>query len=93
MTQLHNVRVPPAMLARMESARDAQEEGIQIALEIIERLRTLKGVSGIHLMAMGWEVVIPRLVVEAGLNHDRDCRDSKDAAQALRHPCEGSEIR
>ena len=66
-TQLHSVRVPPAMLARMENARDAQEEGVQIALEIIERLRKLKGVSGIHLMAMGWEEVVPRLVVEAGL--------------------------
>ena len=66
-TQLHNVRVPPAILTRMEGARDAPEEGIQIALEIIERLRTLKGLSGIHLMAMGWEAVIPRLVVEAGL--------------------------
>ena len=66
-TQLHNVRVPPPILTRMESARDAQEEGIQIALEIMERLRTMKGVSGIHLMAMGWEAVIPRLVVEAGL--------------------------
>ena len=70
--QLHNVRVPPAILARMESARDAQEEGIQIALEIIERLRTMKGVSGIHLMAMGWEAVIPRLVVEAGLQAPAD---------------------
>lgn len=66
-TQLHNVRMPLAILARMESARDVQEEGIQIALEIMRRLRTMRGVSGIHLMAMGWEAVIPRLVVEAGL--------------------------
>ena len=66
-TQLHNVRVPPAILARMEGARDAPEEGVQIALELMERLRTLKGVSGIHLMGMGWEAIIPRLVVEAGL--------------------------
>ncbi len=66
-TQLHNVRGPPAILTRMETARDAQEEGIQIALEIIERLRALKAVSGIHLMAMGWEAVIPRIVTDAGL--------------------------
>ena len=66
-TQLHNVSVPPAILARMESARDAPEEGIQIALEIIARLRTMKGVSGIHLMAMGGEAVIPRIVTDAGL--------------------------
>jgi methylenetetrahydrofolate reductase (NADPH) len=66
-TRLHNVRVPPAILARMERAGNAPEEGVQIALELMERLRTLKGVSGIHLMAMGWETVIPRLLVEAGL--------------------------
>ncbi len=68
-TQLHNVRVPPALLARMENARDPQAEGLAIAREIIARLKTMRGVSGIHLMAMGWEAVIPRVITDAGLVH------------------------
>ena len=67
-THLHNVRVPPTLLTRMENAREPQAEGIQIALEIIERVKTMRGVSGIHLMALGWEAVIPRIVTDAGLS-------------------------
>ncbi len=66
-TQLHNVRMPPALLARMENACDPQAEGREIAQEIIARLKTIPGVSGIHLMAMGWESVVPQIVRDAGL--------------------------
>lgn len=66
-TQLHNVRMPPALLARLEQARDPEAEGLEMALEIIARLKTMPRVSGIHLMAMGWESVVPRLVADAGL--------------------------
>lgn len=61
------VHVPAAMLRRIEQASDPGEEGIQITLELIERLKGMPAVSGVHLMAMGWESVIPRLVKEAGL--------------------------
>ncbi len=66
-TQLHNVRVPPTLITRMENAHEPQAEGIQIALEIIERLKPIRGVSGIHLMAMGSESVVPRIVADAEL--------------------------
>jgi methylenetetrahydrofolate reductase (NADPH) len=61
------VRVPKAILTRIDHSSDPGEEGVQIALELIERLREMPGVSGVHLMAMGWESVVPRLVKEAGL--------------------------
>ena len=61
------VRVPGAILTRMEQASDPGEEGVQIGLELIEKLKGMPGVSGVHLMAMGWEWVVPRLVKEAGL--------------------------
>jgi 5,10-methylenetetrahydrofolate reductase len=61
------MRVPRALLRRMEQANDPREEGVQIALELIEKLKGMPGVSGVHLMATGWESVVPRLVTEAGL--------------------------
>lgn len=61
------VQIPQAIIERIERAKDSQEEGILIALEIIERLKTITGVAGIHLMAMGWESVVPRIVADAGL--------------------------
>jgi len=39
-----------------------QETGFQIALELMEKLRTTSGIHGLHIMAMHWEEVVPRLV-------------------------------
>jgi methylenetetrahydrofolate reductase (NADPH) len=62
------VVVPAEVLQRMDAAgddKDAQQEvGVEIALEMIEKLRNTKGISGIHLMAVHWEDIIPRLVEE-----------------------------
>jgi methylenetetrahydrofolate reductase (NADPH) len=55
-------------MKRLEAAGDGiQEESIQITLEIIEQARQTQGVNGIHLMAVGWEEIVPRIVTEAGL--------------------------
>ena len=40
---------------------------MQIALELIEAVKGKQGVNGIHLMAVGWEEIVPRIVTEAGL--------------------------
>lgn len=66
------VFVPQHLIKRLEAAGDgAQEEGVQIALELIEGVKKLhsktNGISGIHLMAVGWEEIVPRIVTEAGL--------------------------
>jgi len=62
------VFVPDKIMKRMEAAGDgADEEGVQIALEIIEAIKGKQGLNGIHLMAVGWEEIVPRIVKEAGL--------------------------
>jgi methylenetetrahydrofolate reductase (NADPH) len=66
--EVPGVTIPEPLMKRLEAAGDgAAEEGIQIALEIIEAVKHNKAVHGIHLMAVGWEEVVPRIVTEAGL--------------------------
>lgn len=68
--KIPGVFVPENVLKRMEAARDKgneQEEGVQIALELIEKIKSKQGVHGIHIMAVGWEDIVPRIVREAGL--------------------------
>ncbi len=66
--EVPGVTIPEPIRQRMEKARDgAEEEGVQIALELIEAIRYKQGVHGIHLMAVGWEAIVPRIVREAGL--------------------------
>ncbi|HEX77642.1 MAG TPA: methylenetetrahydrofolate reductase [Dehalococcoidia bacterium] len=61
------VSVPDEIVRRMEEAREAKEEGINIALETIEQLKEIPGVHGIHIMAVGWEDSVPLIVERAGL--------------------------
>ena len=61
------VSVPDEVVARMEQAESAKEEGARIVLEIIEQLKEISGVHGIHVMAVGWEDIVPEIVEKAGL--------------------------
>jgi methylenetetrahydrofolate reductase (NADPH) len=64
------VFVPEWVLKRMADAEEkgnAEEEGVQITLELIDKLKVKHGISGIHIMALGWEEIVPRIVEEAGI--------------------------
>jgi methylenetetrahydrofolate reductase (NADPH) len=67
--EVPGVFIPDKLMKRMEAAgKDGEaEEGFNIALELIEAVKQKQGVNGIHLMAVGWESIVPRLVTEAGL--------------------------
>jgi methylenetetrahydrofolate reductase (NADPH) len=59
--------VPDHIIDRMKSAKDQKEEGIKLCIEQIEAFKSMKGVHGVHIMAVAWEDIYPRLVKEAGL--------------------------
>ncbi len=67
----HNVpglSIPDKVLKRMQQAGDgAKEEGLKIAVEIIDAVKKKQGVNGIHLMPVNWESIIPTLLKEAGI--------------------------
>jgi methylenetetrahydrofolate reductase (NADPH) len=61
--------VPDELVKRMAGVpKDQQaQEGIDICIESIERLRQIEGVSGFHIMAIEWEEKVPEIVKRAGL--------------------------
>ena len=61
------VTVPDEIIKRMEGASDAKAEGVKIILEIIEQLKEMPGIHGIHVMAVGWEDIVADIVAKAGL--------------------------
>ncbi|PMP65184.1 MAG: 5,10-methylenetetrahydrofolate reductase [Thermodesulfobacterium geofontis] len=61
------IEIPDEIIKRMESAKDEKEEGINIAVEIIERVREIPGIKGVHIMAIGWESIVPEIVKRAKL--------------------------
>jgi len=64
------MRIAQDYIKRMESITDkeaAMEEGIKIAVEVMQQVSKIPGVAGLHIMPVMWESVTPRLVEEAGL--------------------------
>ncbi|MFA6053832.1 MAG: methylenetetrahydrofolate reductase [Thermodesulfovibrionales bacterium] len=61
------ISVPDEIITRMKDAKVAKEEGVKIALEIIEQLKEIDGIHGIHIMAVAWEDIVPVIVESAGL--------------------------
>lgn len=59
--------VPDALIERIKAAPDKKEEGVKICVEMMERLKTIEGVAGVHLMAVAWEEIVPEIVARAGL--------------------------
>ena len=66
-SEVAGMSIPDELITRMESAEDAKEEGIKICLEMIEKIKDIEGVSGIHLMPIGWESITPVILERAGL--------------------------
>jgi methylenetetrahydrofolate reductase (NADPH) len=50
--------------ARREAWRG---EGIKIAIDLINQLRAIEGVAGVHIMAIEWESAVKPIVEGAGL--------------------------
>lgn len=63
------VVIPDAVIKRIAGVpkEKAAKEGIKICCEQIQELKEMKGVSGIHLMAIGWEHRVEEILVQAGL--------------------------
>ncbi len=61
--------VPDELVKRMAGVPKEQQpqEGIDICVESIERLRETEGVAGFHIMAIEWEEKVPEIVERAGL--------------------------
>ena len=65
--QVHGITLPDEIMHRMEASSSPGPEGMKIANDIIDELRRMRGVSGIHIMTVAWENAIPEIVTQAGL--------------------------
>ena len=68
--------VPDEVVQRLaDTPKEKQaEEGINICVEAMERLKTVEGVKGFHVMAIEWEEKVPEIVKRVGL-HPRPAID------------------
>ena len=61
------VHIPDHVIARLEGAADQKKEGKQLCIDIINEVKEIAGVSGIHVMAYRQEEYVAEIVHEAGV--------------------------
>ena len=54
--------IPDELVERMEKAEDREAEGVNIAVDLLREVMAVEGVSGIHIMAIGWEAIVPTII-------------------------------
>lgn len=61
--------VPEDIIKRLQGVdkKKVADEGIKIACEQIEEFKEMKGVAGVHLMAIEWEHKVPEIAERAGV--------------------------
>ena len=69
--KIAGMEVPDWVVQRMRGAAKPRREGVNICLEIIEQVRAIEGVHGVHIMAIDWERAVPGIVERAGFELPR----------------------
>ena len=65
------VHIPDEVIARLAGAADAALEGRRLCIELIQEIRALRGVHGVHLMAYRQEETVAEIIDRSGVLNGR----------------------
>ncbi|TFH87142.1 methylenetetrahydrofolate reductase [Billgrantia azerbaijanica] len=65
------IHIPDAIIKRLAGAKDQKAEGRNICIELIQQLREIEGVSGVHVMAHRQESSVADIIEKSGVLGDR----------------------
>lgn len=61
------VHIPAAVISRLKGAADQALEGRRLCTDIVQELRTIRGVHGVHLMAYRQEETVAEIIDRSGV--------------------------
>lgn len=61
------VHIPDAVIDRLSGADDQKQEGINLCVDLIQEIREIEGVNGVHIMAYRQEHAVPEIVERSGV--------------------------
>jgi len=74
------VHIPEAIIERMEKAKDQRAEGKQLAIDLIQEIKEIEGVSGVHVMAYRQEEFVNEIIQASGVMRNRQQRRAVEPA-------------
>ena len=60
------VHIPDSIIDRLEGAKDQKKEGLQICIDIIQEIKEISGIAGIHIMAYRQEEYVSEIITASG---------------------------
>jgi 5,10-methylenetetrahydrofolate reductase len=73
------IHIPDAVIERIEKSRNQRAEGKAICVEMIQRLREMPGVAGVHVMAYRQEEFVSEIIQASGVLANRRRRIEQGA--------------
>jgi 5,10-methylenetetrahydrofolate reductase len=61
------VHIPDSVVTRLEGAQDQRAEGKRLCIDIIQEVREIPGIAGVHVMAYRQEQYVSEIVHESGI--------------------------
>jgi 5,10-methylenetetrahydrofolate reductase len=65
------VHIPDSIIKRLSGAENQKKEGQKICVELMQQVKELEGVSGVHVMAYKQEQYVAEMVKDSGVLGDR----------------------
>jgi methylenetetrahydrofolate reductase (NADPH) len=66
------VHIPDAVINRLAGAQDQKQEGVDLCIDLVEQVREIEGVSGVHIMAYRMEDRIGEIVTRSNVLDGRE---------------------
>ncbi|MCP3690007.1 MAG: methylenetetrahydrofolate reductase, partial [Gammaproteobacteria bacterium] len=66
------VDIPDQVIARLAAAQDQKQEGRKICIELIQQMREIAGVSGVHIMAYRQEEAVAEIIQQSAVLDGRE---------------------
>ena len=84
LSSLPGVYIPEDVVKRVKSTPPERQEhdAIDLCSETIQRLREIPGISGVHIIASGWDDFIPEVLTRAGIGKREDLDTPTQSADA-----------
>ena len=86
------IHIPDAIIKRLEGAQDQKKEGKQLGIDIINEVKEIPGVSGVHVMAYRQEEYVAEIVDEFGRAEGPPAVAARDARATTSWSPTGSTI-
>ncbi len=75
------IHIPDAVIARLDGAENQKREGRNLCIELIQEIREIDGIAGVHVMAYRQEELVSDIITASGILGNRQRRPRPPAVK------------